>query len=299
MKILVAGRSGQLAKCLVERGLSSANTVTAMGRPKLDVTDQETIASALGSLRPDLVINAAAYTAVDEAEKERETVFALNANGAGCLAAQTAARNIPIMHMSTDYVFDGSRSGLYAETAPIAPLGVYGASKHAGELAVAKANPQHLIFRTAWVYSPFGNNFVRTMLRLAGERDQISVVDDQVGSPTSAFDIADGLLAVAAHIAEARQSVPWGVYHMAGGGGAASWADLAEAVFTESRKRGGPSATVRRITTDEYPTPARRPANSTLDTTKLADAFGLRLPDWQDSVCACVARLIETASEES
>ncbi|HQZ13075.1 MAG TPA: dTDP-4-dehydrorhamnose reductase [Devosia sp.] len=290
MRILVTGRAGQVALSLAERAEGSGHEVVLAGRPELDLAQPATIFSALEAARAELVINAAAYTAVDAAESDRETAFAVNAAGAGEVAAAAARLGIPVLQISTDYVFDGLAEGPYAESAATAPAGVYGASKLAGEQAVAAANPQHLVVRTAWVYSPFGRNFVRTMLRLAETRDEVGVVADQFGNPTSALDIADGLFAAATRIG-AGGSTGWGTYHLVGSG-EASWADLATQVFETSRALGGPHALVRPITTADYPTPARRPANSRLSTTKFAAAFGWTAPDWRESTAAVVRRLL-------
>ena len=282
MRITVTGKAGQVALSLAERAPTGVEVVL-LGRPELDLAEPAGIAAAIAAARPDLVVSAAAYTAVDKAETEREMAFAVNATGAGAVAAATHALGVPLIHISTDYVFDGSKAAPYAESDPTAPLGVYGASKLAGEQAVLAAHPGAVICRTAWVYSPFGANFVKTMLRLAETRGELGVVADQIGNPTNALDIADCVLQLASKRAE-------GVFHMAGTGDA-SWADLAEAVFAASAAHGGPSPRVRRIATADYPTPAPRPANSRLDCRKLAEAHGLQLPDWRPSLATVVARL--------
>ncbi len=293
MRIFVAGSSGQVAQALARAGAGRGLALALAGRPSFDLADAGRVSAAVSEFGPDIVINAAAYTAVDQAENEPEAAHAINAAGAGALAAAAAQAGAAMLHLSTDYVFDGTKDGPYLPDDPVAPLGVYGESKLAGERAVAAANPRHLIFRTAWVYSPYGKNFVRTMLRLAGDRDEVRVVADQLGSPTAALDIADGLLDVAAHVARTPDFAAWGVYHLAGSGTAA-WADVAEETFAVSRAAGGPSASVTRITTAEFPTPARRPANSRLDTRRLEEVFGVRLPDWRQSVGDCVRELIQT-----
>jgi len=297
MRLAVTGRQGQVVTSLIERaarfGGEEAIHVTALGRPDLDLADPSTIASAITAARPDVIVSAAAYTAVDKAESERETAFAVNGKGAGDVAAAARALGVPVIHISTDYVFDGTKATPYVESDPVAPLGAYGESKLAGERAVLGAASDAIVLRTAWVYSPFGANFVKTMLRLAETREDLGVVADQYGNPTSALDIADAVLAIAARLHRDPVVTPRGVFHMVGQG-VATWADLAEAIFAASAARGGPSARVRRIGTKDYPTPAARPANSQLDCTKLADAYGLRLPDWRQSVDATVARLIMT-----
>ena len=285
----MTGKQGQVALSLAERAGPDAKVIL-LGRPELDLAEPASISAAIAAARADVVVNAAAYTAVDKAETERDMAFAVNGAGAGAVAAAAQALGVPIIHLSTDYVFDGSKAAPYIEADPTAPLGVYGASKLAGEQAVLAAHPGAVICRTAWVYSPFGANFVKTMLRLADTRDELGVVVDQIGNPTSALDIADCVLALAGKLA-GQQAAP-GIFHMTGSG-EASWADLAEAIFAASAAHGGPSARVRRITTADYPTPAPRPANSRLDCRKLAATYGLSLPDWRPSLAAVTARLIQ------
>jgi dTDP-4-dehydrorhamnose reductase len=250
------------------------------------------VEAAVAAVAPDMIVNAAAYTAVDQAESDSAAAFAVNRDGAANLARAAAARRIPILHLSTDYVFDGTKKSPYEEIDPVAPLGVYGASKLAGEQEVAAANAAHVILRTAWVYSPVGKNFLKTMLRVADGRDELGVVDDQVGNPTSAHDIAVGLVAIARRIADDGNWTP-GVYHMTGAG-EASWADFAAFIFETSGALGGPTAHVRRITSAEYPTPVARPANSRLDCAKLSAEFGVTLPAWEGSTRACVEQLLKT-----
>lgn len=290
MRVLVAGSAGQVARALAEapgRGF----TVQSFGRPDFDLERRETVEAAFASFKPDVVINAAAYTAVDKAESEPDVAMRLNADGPGLLADLAAKTGAPILHLSTDYVFSGDKTTPYSESDPVGPAGAYGRSKLEGERRVAAANPKHLILRTAWVHAPYGTNFVRTMLRLAETRPELGVVADQHGAPTYAPDIAEGLLDIVARIAEGGPS-PWGVYHMASSGSCV-WADFAEHVFMQSAKAGGPSAKVKRISTAEYPTPARRPANSRLDCERLRSDYGIALPDWRSGVDRCVARLLE------
>ena len=293
MRILVTGREGQLARSMIERGAERGIAVTALGRPEFDLGEPEGVAVRIAAAAPDIVVNAAAYTAVDKAESEPGLALAINAAGAGAVARAAAGLGVPIIQISTDYVFDGSSATPYRPDDATAPLGAYGRSKLAGEQAVAAATPAHAILRTAWVYSPFGGNFVKTMLRLARSRDEVSVVADQIGCPTNALDLADGVLDVAQNLV-ARSGDPdlWGIFHMTGTG-ETSWAGFAEAVFEASRRLGGPHARVRPITTADYPTPARRPANSRLDGTTLARHHGVVLPPWQHSLERCVARLLK------
>lgn len=292
MRIAVTGRDGQVARSLAEIAAPRGVEIVRLGRPDLDLEQPETIAPALRAAQADVVINAGAYTAVDKAETERDLAFAINGAGAGAVAAAAEACGIPVLQVSTDYVFDGTKATPYREDDPTAPLGAYGASKLAGEQAVRAATPRHVILRTAWVYAPFGANFVRTMLRLAGTRSEVGVVADQRGCPTSALDIAATLIGVAEGLHGASASSErFGTFHMAAQG-EATWADVAEAVFATSAALGGPSAAVKRITTADYPTPAKRPANSRLDCTRLAEVYGLRLPPWRQSLDACVERLV-------
>ncbi len=288
MRILVTGTQGQVARCLAERAADGRELVFA-GRPALDLADTASIKRAVDAAAPDLVFSVAAYTAVDRAEDEPELAMAINGIAPGALAGAAAKRGVPIIHLSTDYVFDGALDRPYRETDPVGPIGVYGASKLAGERAVAQSGARHAILRTSWVYSPFGQNFVRTMLRVAGDRDVLGVVEDQLGCPTSAHDIADAMLAVADAHAQARAAD--GVFHFAGTG-ATSWADFARAIFAASERLGGPSARVDGIATSAYPTRARRPANSRLDCTRFEEAFGFRAPRWQDALEPVVARLL-------
>ena len=292
MRIAVTGREGQVVRSLIERAANSSDEVVPVGRPELDLSgDPDAIARAIEAASPDLIVSAAAYTAVDRAESESDLAFAVNARGAEAIARAAAKLGTPLIHISTDYFFDGRKEAPYVEADPASPASVYGASKLAGEEAVLATQPNSAILRTAWVYSPFGMNFVKTMLRLAGERDEVAIVSDQIGNPTNALDIADGVLRVAANLASADQPRQRGVFHMTATG-EATWADFAEAIFAASAAAGGPSARVRRITTADYPTAARRPANSRLDSTRLEQAHGVRLPDWRASLAGVVHRLL-------
>ena len=221
--------------------------------------------------------------------------FSSTQTGAGNVASAAAAVGIPVVQVSTDYVFPGNGDMPYTETDPVAPLGVYGRSKLEGELAVAAANPDHMILRTAWVYSPHGANFVKTMLRLAGDREVVSVVADQMGSPTSAQDLADAILVACRHALTKPGDSQWrGTFHVVAQG-TASWADFATEIFRQSAARGGPSARVQPIATSQYPTRAKRPAYSVLDTSKFETTFGHRLPAWQDGLDRCLAELLKPA----
>jgi dTDP-4-dehydrorhamnose reductase len=288
VNVLVIGREGQLARSLAAAKKPEGVQVTVVGRPEINLAATETIPPVLERFRPDLIVNTAAYTAVDQAELEPQLAHAINARAPGFVADACARRGIPLIHISTDYVFDGSKQGPYLEDDQVAPLSVYGRSKLEGEEHVASAWSRHIILRTAWVVSPYGSNFVRTMLRLAAGRKEIDVVDDQVGNPTYAPHLAAGILAIARRCGVRGTSrVPWGLYHAAGSG-EATWCELARELFHQSAAVGGPGAAVRAITTAEYPTLVRRPTNSRLDCSKLARAFDVRLPDWRLGIRECV-----------
>jgi dTDP-4-dehydrorhamnose reductase len=292
MRLLVTGREGQVARALIERGANAGHDVIPLGRPELDLAGEKSaLVSAILAVRPDAIVSAAAYTAVDKAESEPDLAFAVNANGPAALASAAAALDVPLLHLSTDYVFDGLKDAPYVEGDLTAPTGVYGASKLAGEDAVRAGCPNHVILRTAWVYSPFGSNFVKAMLRLGGSRDELSVVSDQVGNPTNALDIAAGVLAVATNLVGNSDPARRGTFHMVGGG-SASWAAFAEGNFAASRAAGGPTARVKPITTADYPTPAKRPANSRLDCAKLYQIHNVRLPHWSQSLREVVTQLV-------
>jgi dTDP-4-dehydrorhamnose reductase len=296
MRILVTGTEGQVAKAMAEQAPAHGVTVTLLGRPDLDLSATTGIQDAICRVGGDVVVNAAAYTAVDQAESEPDLAMAVNGAGGGAVAEGAALLGVPVVQLSTDYVFDGSLDRPYRETDPVRPIGSYGRSKLAGEQAVAAANADHAILRTAWVYSPFGKNFLKTMLRLAADRDEVAVVADQLGSPTSAHDIADGVIAVCRNLIERPgEERLRGLFHMTGTG-YTHWAEFASAIFDSSRSLGGPTARVRPITTAEYPTPAKRPANSRLDCSKLAETHGVSLPSWRSSVEPCVRRLLEPAT---
>ena len=298
MRVLVTGAEGQLVRCLLESGPRRGIEVIAAGRPQIDLARREPLLPVFAAAKADAIINAAAYTAVDQAETEPALAQAVNADGAGAVAQAARDLAIPLIHVSTDYVFDGSLNRPYREDDAVAPLGVYGATKLGGERAVQAAGSDHAILRTAWVYSPFGKNFVRTMLRLAETRGEISVVADQIGSPTSALDLAEAALSVAANLRQAPHDDQLrGVFHFAGAG-EASWAEFAAEIFAQSSKLGGPSARVIAIPAAHYPTPARRPANSRLDTARIRAIHGVTPLDWRVALRQCLHRLL-VASKDS
>lgn len=294
MRLLVAGSHGQVAKAFLDVAPCAPDIdACAIGRPGLDICNSRTIERSLADITPDVIINAAAYTAVDLAEDEAEQAHALNSTGARLLSEAAARRGIPIVHISTDYVFDGEKTGAYIETDATNPQSVYGRTKLEGEQAVAEANPRHIILRTAWVYSPFGKNFVKTILSNAAKGNPLRVVADQRGSPTYAHDLVAAILTVCREISKKDGAAQeWGVYHAAGSG-EATWYEFAEAILEESKKRNGPQTSLAAIGTDGYPTRASRPKNSLLDCAKLKRAFGIEFPHWHQGTKLCVERLLE------
>jgi len=275
--ILVLGSAGQVGSELMIRQSHATGPIVGFDRDTVDICDAAQMRDLVASTAPDLVINAAAYTAVDKAESERDLAFAINRDGPANLASACDAAAIPLLHISTDYVFDGASAAPYRETDPVAPMGVYGASKLAGEEAVRARLAHHVILRTAWVFSAHGANFVKTILRLSAERPELRVVDDQFGCPTPAAAIAETLLAIAAKLR--RGGASWGTYHYAGAP-ATSWCRFARAIVETAARHRGRIIPVVPIATSEYPTAAKRPANSALDCTKIAATFGLAQPDW-------------------
>ena len=294
--ILVAGKTGQLARCLVEAARGRGTALVALGRPELDLTQPELLARAIAAHAPRAVVNAAAYTAVDKAEAEPALAMAVNRDGAGALAAAAARLEVPFVHVSTDYVFDGRKEAPYREEDAPSPLGAYGRSKREGEAAVRAACPAGVILRTSWVYSPFGQNFVTTMLRLAATREKVQVVDDQRGAPTAACDLAAAILDLADHLTDQRTDDRGGVYHLAGAG-ETTWYGFAAAIFAGWARRGRRVPILEPIATAQYPTAARRPQNSRLDCSKIARVFGLRLPPWRSSLERCLDELALARAE--
>ncbi len=276
--ILVTGGTGQVATALG----AAAGTVL-VGRPEFDFDRPETLATVFAASRPRLVVNAAAWTAVDAAEAEPEAAMRANRDGPAALARLCADAGIPIVHISTDYVFDGDKGAPYVEADPPSPTGVYGRTKLAGEAAVLAACPQAIVLRTSWVYAATGKNFVRTMLGAARKTDRLRVVADQRGCPTSAADLAAAILAIAARLEDSWRPGFGGVFHAAGTG-ETTWHGLAVAVFEQAARHGQPKPEVTPIATADWPTPARRPADSRLDCARLGRVFDIRLPDWRPSL---------------
>jgi dTDP-4-dehydrorhamnose reductase len=290
-KILVFGAAGQVGCELV--GLSWPDGLRAVGfdRAATDITDADAVARAFAEVHPALVVNAAAYTGVDKAEQEAPRALAVNRDGANNLAAACAQRNLPLIHLSTDYVFDGTKASAYVEDDPVAPLGVYGASKQAGEAVIRDALTRHVILRTAWVFGVHGSNFVKTMLRLGAERSELRIVADQQGCPTEAADIARAVARIAATLLGAPGPQHFGTFHYAGQP-PTSWHGFAQAIFRRVAATGRPAPALSAITTADYPTPARRPANSVLDSGKLARIYGIAPCDWQGALDRVLGALI-------
>ena len=292
LRAVLIGGKGQVATSLARVLPASGFDVTILARPEFDLTEPRSIAAAIIAAKPDVVINPAAHTAVDRAEDEPDLAFAINRDAAGTIAAAAATAGAAIIHYSTDYVFDGRQSKPYVESDPTGPQGVYGASKLAGEQAVAAANPRHVILRTAWVCSADGANFLKTVLRLAAERPELKVVDDQHGSPTFAADIATATARIAQTCASEAAGAPaFGVFHLVSQG-EVTWCGFARAIMAASKVRGGPGVPVHAITTADFPTKARRPAYSKLDTTKLARVHGIDMPRWQTALDHCLDGMI-------
>ncbi|MFH1217960.1 MAG: dTDP-4-dehydrorhamnose reductase [Pseudomonadota bacterium] len=281
MKLLVTGANGQVGWELVRRGEAYGFSVDGFDRARLDITDENSVSHALAATLPDLVINAAAYTAVDKAESDADAAFRVNCDGPAIVAAACAGANLPLIHLSTDYVFDGSAVRPYREDDPVAPLGVYGRSKEAGEVEVRRQLREHIILRTAWVYGVHGQNFVKTMVRLGREREELAVVADQIGCPTCAADLAEAILVVAGKVLREGEK-HWGTYHCCGKG-EASWYRFAREIFELARAHqvNVKLKHLKPITTADYPTPARRPINSRLDCSRLQQVFGIEMPDWR------------------
>jgi len=287
LKILVTGKNGQVGFEL-QRALAPLGQVVAIDQADCDLADAEAIRALVRRIGPDVIVNPAAYTAVDKAEADQDTAFAVNAEAPRVFGEEAARLGALVVHFSTDYVFNGSKEGAYAETDTPDPQSVYGRTKYDGERALAGANPRHLILRTSWVVGAHGGNFAKTMLRLAAEREQLNVVADQFGAPTSASLLAD----LTAHLVRQYQSkggnaFPYGTYHVVAGG-ETSWCDYARFVIAEALAAGRQLKTtpdkVFPLSTADYPTPAKRPANSRLDTARFRSTFGLILPEWQDGV---------------
>jgi dTDP-4-dehydrorhamnose reductase len=297
VKVLIFGCGGQVGREVCRAAWPPSFELLALDRRGSDITDPVAVDMVIGRHKPGLVINLAAYTAVDRAESEPELAWAVNCGGAANVAAACSETGTPLIHLSTDYVFDGYKNEPYREADPVNPLNVYGRSKEAGERAVRRAAAHHVILRTAWVYGAHGSNFVKTMLRLGAERSVLRVVADQRGCPTAAADIASILITIACQIE--RGSAEWGTFHFVGGG-STSWNGFAEEIVKQAEAFGAwrdrSSPRVEPITTDQYNAPARRPMNSQLDCRKAAAVYGISPPPWQSSLAAVVRELVGQAN---
>lgn len=293
MKILLLGKDGQVGREL-QRTLLPLGEVVALGRAEANFEQPAQLINVVTSVRPDVIVNAAAYTAVDKAESERALAHRINAESVGELAHYAQRHGALLVHYSTDYVFDGNKATAYVESDATMPQSVYGQSKRAGELAIQQSGCDALILRTSWVFSAQGGNFIKTILRLATERENLSIVADQVGAPTSAELIAD--VTALALLGCRHKALPCGLYHLTAAG-ATSWHGLASYVVEKALAHGAKlkldSSQIRAIPTEDYPLPAKRPKNSRLDTTKLSDTLKISLPDWPLHVDRCIAQLFE------
>jgi dTDP-4-dehydrorhamnose reductase len=282
MQVLITGGKGQLGRLVAEQFLQGGNGVDSTDLPELDITRQEAVDRMVDTKAPDLVVNCSAYTAVDQAESDREAAYAVNRDGPAVLAAACDAAGVPLIHISTDYVFDGSLDRPYRESDPVRPTGVYGASKAEGETAVRRGTARHIILRTAWLYAAQGKNFVHTMLSAAAKGIPLRVVADQRGCPTAAEDLAHAIAAIGKRVVVSPGV--WGTYHYCGTG-ITTWYDFAAAIFASARRwRKELTPELVPIPTSDYPTPARRPPYSALDCSAIRRAFGIVAPPWQESL---------------
>jgi dTDP-4-dehydrorhamnose reductase len=292
--ILVLGGQGQLGQELQRQAALRGEKLTALSRADCDIADTQAMTRAILGLWPRVVVNCAAYTAVDRAESEPDMASRINAEGARVVAGITNEAGLPLIHLSTDYVFDGTKAGAYVEDDPIAPLGAYGRSKAEGEANVRRMQRRHVILRTAWVYGAFGHNFLKTMLRLSGERDELRIVADQRGSPTGTAGLANAILDIAPKLHAARKSNDnslWGTYHLTGPE-PTTWHGFASEIVAMQAEFTGKRPPVTAIATSDFPTPARRPANSVLDCSRIRKAFGVELPPWREETARAVKELL-------
>jgi len=295
MRIAVTGKSGQVTSALQALNAEGIEVI-AIGKPELDLLEPSMVRETIAKLKPDVVVSSAAYTAVDKAESDEAAAFAINRDGAMAVAAAAADLSLPVIHLSTDYVFDGDKPERYVESDPVGPVSVYGRSKLEGEYAVAAANENHVILRTAWVYSTFGHSFVKTVLRLAERREELTVVSDQLGCPTSANDIAEAIVKIAARLSTDSSPDLRGVFHLAGSG-ETNWAEFARYILSILEEKTSMRVSVRDIATADYPTAAKRPANSRLCCDKLKRLYGVSMPEWRVSTRVAVTKLLEEPKE--
>lgn len=294
-KILVFGRTGQVATELRRAAWPEGLVVECLGRESVDVARSSEVRDAVAGSHPAVVVNTAAYTAVDKAESEPEVAFVVNRDGAAHLAEACSEAGVPLIHISTDYVFDGKKNGAYLEDDPVNPINVYGATKEAGERAVRQGLAVHVILRTAWVYSPYGHNFVKTMLRLGREHDELTVVDDQRGCPTGAADVARAIVAIASRLV-AGKTDGFGTFHFCSAG-VTTWYGFARSIFELAAAHGAKAPRVKPIATTDYPMPAARPKYSVLDCSRIRDVHGIERRPWHDSLVECIEELF-TAGDE-
>ena len=298
MRIVVTGKVGQVVTALQAQAARYDDIeLITLGRPDIDLADLSSLEAPIKAANPDVILSVAAYTAVDKAESEPELAQTINGDAPGELARLAASLNIPILHLSTDYVFAGDKDEVYLETDPTGPVSVYGRTKLSGEDKIKAETDNYVILRTAWVYSPYGNNFVKTMLRLGASRDEVGVVSDQLGCPTYAPEIARALLAIARQVVNDPDPILRGTFNLTGQG-ETSWAGFAEAIFEEATDTLGRTVRVNAIPTSAYPTPAKRPANSRLSGAKLDEVYGLQLDPWGVSLKTCLDELTAVKTSE-
>jgi len=291
-RVLILGANGQVGREL-QRSFADARELIALDRRHVDLGNREQLRDAVRHAAPEVILNAAAYTAVDRAESDRDDAFAINAHAPRILAHEAARRDAIFIHYSTDYVFDGGNNSPWLESDPTGPLNFYGASKLAGEQAVAEAGGRYLILRTSWVYGPHGKNFLLTMLRLAGERDRLTIVNDQTGAPTTSIAIADATRTVVDEILSGTHQDWPGIYHLTCAG-ATTWCGFAKEIFARAGSLLAKTPEVLPIASKDYPTPAQRPRNSVLCNQKLESHFGVRMPTWEEALDAALAQLRAT-----
>lgn len=290
MNVLIIGKQGMLAQELQQAFSMSGFHTFCKGRSEIDLCRSESIREVIQQVQPSLIVNAAAYTAVDQAESEPDQAFATNRDGVNCLAQHASRLDLPVIHVSTDYVFDGNSRRPYREDDPTSPLGVYGLSKWEGEQALRSVHSRHIILRTAWVYSMYGRNFLKTIVTKAQEGQELRIVDDQRGCPTWAKDLASVIVAITQQIHKDKE-VPWGTYHFCGSG-ETTWFEFAQAIIKHAQEISPFQAQpIIPISTDGYPTVVQRPAYSVLDCSEISKNFNVHPPSWQDSMPQCVKEL--------